>query len=98
MEAIGEEIATPRLWLERGRVLLARGDEVGAERLLRSALALTDERGAYGPGLQIGTELAQLLQRQGRHAEARGVLQPVLERFVEGDDTPDVSGARALLR
>jgi DNA-binding SARP family transcriptional activator len=97
VEAIGEEIATPRLWLERGRVLLARGDEAGAERLLRSALALTDERGAYGPGLQIAAVLAQLLQRQGRHAEARDALQPVLERFVEGDDTPDVSVARALL-
>lgn len=97
LDSLGEGIAAPRLLLARARLLLAGGDDHAAEHELRRALAITNERGAHGPGLQVATSLAGLMRQQGRDAEARACLQPMLGRFVEGVDTVDLRVARAVL-
>jgi predicted ATPase len=38
-----------------------------------------------------------LLSDRGRSADARGLLQPIYDRFTEGFDTADLKVARALL-
>ena len=53
--------------------------------------ALTDEE------LKAATELARLWRGQGKVAEARGLLEPVVEWFTEGLDTAPLLEARALL-
>ena len=97
LAAFGEGIAIPRWWLERGRAQLARGDSLAAEGSLRRALAAAHERGQHGPALQIASALARLLQHDGRAAEARAVLQPVIDWFEEGRDTRDWCAAASLL-
>jgi len=72
------------------------GDARAAEAL-RSALAVTGSIGARGFELRAATELASLLAEHGQTAEARTVLAPRYEWFVEGHDTLDVIAARELL-
>jgi predicted ATPase len=43
------------------------------------------------------TSLARLWAKQGKRAEARGLLAPVYGWFTEGFDTADLIDARALL-
>jgi hypothetical protein len=43
------------------------------------------------------TDLAALWAARGRRANARALLQPILEQFVEGSDTADVKAAERLL-
>jgi predicted ATPase len=38
-----------------------------------------------------------LLSDRGRSADARGLLQPIYDRFTEGFDTADLKAAKALL-
>jgi predicted ATPase len=47
--------------------------------------------------LRIAVSIARLTASQGRHHEARALLQPVYDRFSEGFDTTDLKEAKALL-
>ena len=54
-------------------------------------------QGALAWELRAVTSVASLLLRQGRNEEARSLAAPVLQRFTEGFDKPDLRAARALL-
>jgi non-specific serine/threonine protein kinase len=47
--------------------------------------------------LCIATSLAEVLQSQRRHLEARAVLTPICDRFVQGFSVSRVKRAKALL-
>ena len=47
--------------------------------------------------LRVALSRARLLRGQGRSADARGILQPVYDRFTEGFETTDLKAAKALL-
>jgi predicted ATPase len=47
--------------------------------------------------LRAATSLARLRDKQGRRADARGLLAPVYGWFTEGFDTADLKDAKALL-
>ena len=68
-----------------------------AERLLQDALAIARSQGALAWELRSATSLAQLWQRQARHAEALDLLAPIYQRFSEGYATPDLRKVRLLL-
>jgi tetratricopeptide (TPR) repeat protein len=68
-----------------------------AESCVRRALQLAREQKAKYVELRAATTLARLLRDQGRHDEARALLQPVYDWFTEGFDTQDLKDARALL-
>jgi predicted ATPase len=68
-----------------------------AEDLFRQALDWARRQGALSWELRAATSLARLLRDQGRSADARGLLQPEYDRFIEGFDTTDLKAARALL-
>ena len=74
-----------------------RGDAMGAESLLRSALAMARDRGAVSWALRAGTSLARTLRARGAAAEARDVLSAALAPFPDAVDEADVRDARALL-
>jgi len=59
---------------------------------------LAHTQGALSWELRAATSLARLYQTQQRPAPGRAVLEPVLETFTEGLDSPDVASAAALLR
>lgn len=68
-----------------------------AEELFARALELSRERGALPLELRASVSLARLWRDQDRHPEAHRLLQPVLERFEEGNETPDLIEGRRLL-
>jgi predicted ATPase len=81
----------------RGELLLARGDEAGAEAGFRQAIAVARRQQAKSWELRAATSLAGLLQAQERTGEARKALAEIYNWFTEGFDTSDLLAARALL-
>ncbi len=67
------------------------------EKHFRSSLEIARSQHSKTYELKTAVDLARLYQRQGKIAESRGVLQPVLEWFTEGFDTPLLIRANALL-
>jgi predicted ATPase len=68
-----------------------------AQTYLRRSLELSRRQGAAGWELRAAIDLAALWADEGRTEEARGLLQPVLARFLESDDSADLKVARRLL-
>ena len=68
-----------------------------AEDHFRQALDWARRQGALSWELRAAKSLARLLCDRGRSADARGLLQPVYDRFTEGFDTADLKAAKALL-
>lgn len=67
------------------------------EVLLERSLALARKQGAASWELRTATTLARHWQSCGRPREAKALLEPVHERFVEGFGTADWCAASALL-
>ncbi|HXC26738.1 MAG TPA: hypothetical protein VNV38_02195 [Stellaceae bacterium] len=53
--------------------------------------------GARAWELRTATDLARLLADRGQRENARAVLRPVFDQFVEGFDTADLKSAVRLL-
>jgi hypothetical protein len=82
----------------RGALLRAVGD-VAAEDALRAAIDDARIVGAPTLELRAATELALLLESQGRSEQAIQVLEPVCGWFSEGFETAAlVEGTRVLHR
>jgi class 3 adenylate cyclase/predicted ATPase len=96
-ERIGERWLTAELYRHKGQLLLSQGDPEAAEEFYRKALALAEEQEAKLWQLRAAVSLARLDRDQGRRSEARDLLAPVYGWFIEGFDTPDLKGAKALL-
>jgi predicted ATPase len=47
--------------------------------------------------LRAATSLACLWYDEGKHAEARDLLEPIYSWFTEGFDSPDLKEARTVL-
>ncbi len=68
-----------------------------AQALLERSLQIARTQQALAWELRSATTLAALWQAQGQVVPARDLLEPVLERCVEGQGTADVLAARACL-
>jgi predicted ATPase/DNA-binding winged helix-turn-helix (wHTH) protein len=82
----------------RGELALQIGSQAEAESYFRQGLKWAHAQGALAWELRAATSLARLYQTQRRPAPGRAVLEPVLETFIDGLDSPDVASAAALLR
>jgi len=67
------------------------------EACFRTALAIAREQGTRGFELRAAISLARLLSDKGWHDEARDLLGPIYDGFIEGFDTQDLKEAKALL-
>ena len=87
----------PELYRLEGATHVAVGAEGEAERCF--AQAVESARRLESPMLELRAVLAQarLWHAQGRTAEARASLSPLLGRFTEGFETADLLAARELL-
>ena len=93
-----ERFFEAELYRLKARALLMRGAaEAEAEALLDRALRTARSQQARSLELRAATDLASLWMTQGKHAEARDVLEPVYSGFSEGLDTRDLRDANALL-
>jgi predicted ATPase len=73
-------------------------DQAKIDTHLSRALLAAREQEAASLELRVATSMARLRRKQGRHAEARNSIVPVLERFTEGFGTLDLIEAKALLQ
>ena len=98
VEATGERVSEAEL-LHRvqGDLLIAAGDQSGAEQKYRQAIAVAERQSAKLFQLRASTSLARLWRNQGKRREARDLLAPVYNWFTEGYDAPDLRDAKALL-
>ena len=74
-----------------------RADPQAAEDLLRDAVNIARRQRAKSLELRASTSLAGLFVAQGRHDDARSLLEPIYSWFSEGFDTRDLKDARRLL-
>ena len=82
----------------QAEVFDATGAGDAAERKFQEALQTSRRQGARWLELRAARGYAHHLVEQGRTAEARDLLQPVLSWFTEGRDTMDFLYAEGLLR
>jgi hypothetical protein len=85
-------------YAESLRVLAHLEQQVGhadrAEAVLNQALAVAREQQAKWFELRVATDIADLERASGRDRQARALLEPLLDWFSEGFDTPDYVAAR----
>jgi DNA-binding winged helix-turn-helix (wHTH) protein/tetratricopeptide (TPR) repeat protein len=81
----------------RGELLLARREQLEAERCFREALEIARRRSERSLELRAATSLARLLAHKGLRGEARQILGAIYAWFTEGFDTADLRAARRLL-
>jgi predicted ATPase len=79
------------------QVVRAPADLATAEQLYRQSLAMACSLKALSLELEAAIGLAKLCHKQGKGKQARDLLAPILGRFTEGFDTPDLIEATALL-
>jgi tetratricopeptide (TPR) repeat protein len=99
-ERTGQRLHLAPLHRARGMFLLFADDPARtaeAERCFGRALEVSREIGARMTALQAATSLAALWVRQGRSADARALLAPLLAAFTEGRDLPDLRTAATVL-
>jgi adenylate cyclase len=107
MEKTGERYYEAELHRQRGELLLLReakshpdqGDleQHEAEVCFQHALDVARGQQAKSLELRAAMSLARLWQRQGKHVEARMLLEEIYSWFTEGFDTADLPEAKALL-
>jgi len=103
--ALDATSSTGEIWYEpetlrlKAEMLLAlpKPRAAEAEKCLKAAIASAQKQDAKFWELRAATMLAGLWVRQGRRAEARGLLAPVYGWFTEGFGNADVKDAAALL-
>src|SRR5262249_8495815 len=89
----------PELLRVKGRLLAAMpesGPDEG-ERCLVRAMECARQQGALAWELRAATSLAKLRTQGGESGAARELIQPLLARFSQGNDTSDLHEARALI-
>jgi len=74
-----------------------RGDRDGAEAVLRRAMALARQQSARSLELRAAISLARMWRDEGRDADARALLAPLLAWFTEGFETRDLREASAIV-
>jgi tetratricopeptide (TPR) repeat protein len=99
VEAQGYLSYVPELLRVKGGIFLMMPQPQvdGAEACFRESLELSRAQGALAWQLRTATDLASLWAAQGRPAEVRDLLRPILERFTEGSDTADLEAAESVL-
>jgi predicted ATPase/class 3 adenylate cyclase len=96
-ETTSERFFEAELYRQRGTILLSLGRKTEAETQLRRALTIAQQQQARWWELRAATSLAEHLRDEDKCGEARSVLEPIFNWFVEGFDTPDLKQAKALL-
>ena len=96
-ERSGEGGYLAELHRARAELLRLAGDNKAAESSFAAAVEYASGQQARSFELRAATAWAQLLIADGRHAEARAVLEPVYQWFTEGLGTADLVAARATL-
>ena len=100
VERTGERYYEAELHRLRAELLpTLQGDEgrAEAEACFHRALEVARRQEAKSLELRAATSLARVWLQQGRTADARAMLAPIVGWFTEGFDQPDLRDARVLI-
>jgi predicted ATPase/DNA-binding winged helix-turn-helix (wHTH) protein len=99
VETNGDLCYMPELLRVKSNLLLAAPQPAmdQAEVHFRQSLELSRRQGARAWELRTAIDLAGLLAVRGQPEAGRAVLQPVVDQFVAGSGTPDLTTAERLL-
>jgi predicted ATPase len=97
IEATQIRSAEAGMYRRRGEFLLVVGDRAAAEASFLQAIDVARRQKAKLLELQAASALARFWRDQGKGTEARKLLGPIYNWFVEGFDAPDLKDAKALL-
>jgi len=105
LESTGEDFFEPEYYRLQGRIKLARHEESEeqelleeADKLFRKALSLAQRIESKGLELRASIDRAGTLSRRGRTEEAARLLEGILHRFEEVDDSEDCKKAKKLIK
>ena len=95
----GDFVYMPELLRMKGALLLSmpQPNSTDVETCFMQSLELSRRQGARAWELRTATDFAALWAAQGRTQNARTLLRPIFEQFVEGFDTADLKAADHLL-
>jgi hypothetical protein len=94
IETSGQRLLEPEIWRLRSELLQLQGaPDADTERSFRRALEIARAQKARSWELRAANSLAQFLERHGRGAEAKSVLEPVHASMSEGRETDDYKRA-----
>ena len=99
-ERTEERYTMAELMRVRGELLLLQGAPDAAavaEDHFRQALDWACRQGALSWELRAATSLARLLRERDRSGDARDLLAPIYDRFIEGFGTVDLQAAKRLI-
>jgi predicted ATPase len=97
VESTQERLFEAEIHRLRGEVLLGLRLTEDAEAALFRALTVARNQHARVWELRASMSLARLWKSLGQNAEARELLAPIYDWFIEGFDTPDLIEAQLLL-
>jgi tetratricopeptide (TPR) repeat protein len=98
LESHGETYLAAELYRIEALLLDAEGaaDEM-LQKPIKKGLDLARSQGARLLELRLAMVMTRLLVKKGKGLEARALLAPVYEYFIEGLETPDLKEAKSLL-
>jgi predicted ATPase len=94
----GEGYYHSELYRLQGRYLLKVGQVEAAQASFEQALATARAQGARSLELRAAMDLSLMWRKQGRRAEAYGLLNGIYSWFTEGHETYDLLRAQELCR
>jgi predicted ATPase len=97
IEKTGERHWEAELYRLRGKLMLAQGNEAGAETSLRTALEIARKQSAKSLELRAGLSLCQFWKSKAKKEIAYQELSMIYNWFTEGFDSPDLIEAKKLL-
>ena len=99
VQANGDHVYMPELLRVKGNVLgsMPEPNIEEAEACFTQSLELSRQQGARAWELRTAIDMARLWASRGKPERGRTLLQPILEQFVEGQDTADQMSAARLL-
>lgn len=86
----------PELLRQRAALLRQTGEIEAAAANAARAIEIATQAGLLSPELRCTADIAAQLRRQGRNEDAAALLTPLIDRFTEGWDTPDLRWAMTL--
>jgi len=95
--ASGEMFAFPELLRLQGLLGVAAGNRQAGEERLQAAIEVAVAQGARLFELRAARDLARIWAERGERQKAAELLAPIYGWFTEGNDTPDLLEAKALL-
>lgn len=95
----GQKFYLPDLLRAQGEIFLKGPDPdtKAAESSLLKSISHAKDQGALGWELKAAVPLAQLLIKNGRSIEARALIEPILDGFVEKSGSSDLVDAADIL-